>query len=183
MRSIQLLPAAALIALLAACGEKPKTEKPVIKPAGSGANAAAGTPAPPVETAPAAPPVLSGVDLTTASEYNASRALQTVYFETDAAEIPATETAKLDLNAKWLADHPQFKLLVEGNCDERNTEEYNLALGQQRAEKVRAYLLGKGVKPERVKTISYGETQPVDPGHDEPAWRKNRRADFKLLDR
>ena len=70
---------------------------------------------------------------------------------------------------------------VEGNCDERGTEEYNRALGERRALALREELVRLGVDPSRVDTVSYGEDKPVDPGHDESAWRKNRRGDFILL--
>lgn len=173
--------ALALLAL-AACKGKPTTTQPVIKPVEPPPEAQV-APAPAPLEQPESPENISGVDLTRAAVYNGRQVLVPVYFDTDSAEIPAAELPKLDANLAWLNDHPHFNLLVEGNCDERNTEEYNLALGQQRADKIKSYLLGKGLPAGRIKTISYGETQPAADGHDESAWQKNRRAQFKLLDR
>ena len=82
--------------------------------------------------------------------------------------------------AAWLAQNQGAKLTVEGHCDERGTIEYNLALGETRAEAVKNQLVKAGVKEDRVKTISYGKEMPVDPGHTEEAWAKNRRAHFKI---
>ena len=82
--------------------------------------------------------------------------------------------------AAWLAQNQGAKLTVEGHCDERGTIEYNLALGEKRAEAVKNQLVKAGVKEDRVKTISYGKEMPVDPGHTEEAWAKNRRAHFKI---
>jgi peptidoglycan-associated lipoprotein len=80
-----------------------------------------------------------------------------------------------------LNSNPSDKLLIEGNCDERGTEEYNRALGERRALSARQALAGMGVDPSRVRTISYGKDKPVNPGHDEAAWAQNRRDDFVLL--
>jgi len=72
-------------------------------------------------------------------------------------------------------------LIIEGNCDERGTEKYNLSLGERRALAAREYLANLGVKPERLKTVTYGAARPADPGHDEAAWKKNRRDEFILV--
>jgi peptidoglycan-associated lipoprotein len=82
--------------------------------------------------------------------------------------------------AAWLAQNQAAKMTVEGHCDERGTIEYNLALGEKRAEAVKNQLVRAGVKEDRIKTISYGKEAPVDPGHTEEAWVKNRRAHFKI---
>ena len=82
--------------------------------------------------------------------------------------------------AAWLNQNQAIKLTVEGHCDERGTIDYNLALGQKRAEAVKSQLVKLGVKEERIKTISYGKEMPADPGHTEAAWAKNRRAHFKI---
>lgn len=82
--------------------------------------------------------------------------------------------------AAWLSQNKAAKLTVEGHCDERGTIEYNLALGEKRAESVKSQLVKAGVKDDRIKTISYGKEAPVDPGHTEEAWAKNRRAHFKI---
>ncbi len=87
----------------------------------------------------------------------------------------------LDRIADFMRKHPNIRLRIEGNCDERGTEEYNLALGQKRANAAKRYLVSKGISPDRIYTISYGESQPVDPGHNPYAWAKNRRDHFVFL--
>ena len=82
--------------------------------------------------------------------------------------------------AAWLGQNPAAKLTIEGHCDERGTIDYNLALGEKRAEAVKNQLVKAGAKEERIKTISYGKEAPADPGHTEEAWAKNRRAHFKI---
>lgn len=106
---------------------------------------------------------------------------QTVYFDFDSSVIKSSERPKIDGVAAHLKANPFHAVKVEGHCDERGTEEYNRALGERRALAVREVLLAAGIAPERIVTISYGEDRPVDPGHNEEAWRKNRRAEFVLL--
>ena len=105
-------------------------------------------------------------------------ALQTVYFAYDRADIDAREQAKLESSAAWLQQNSTTQVLLEGHCDERGTREYNFALGERRAIAVREILAAKGVRPENLKVISYGKDRPVDPGHNEAAWAKNRRVQF-----
>lgn len=105
---------------------------------------------------------------------------QTVYFDFDSSVIKATERSKIDFVANYLKSNPETKIQVEGHCDERGTEEYNRALGERRALAIREYLINAGVSGSRIYTISYGEDKPVDPGHNEAAWAKNRRGEFVL---
>jgi peptidoglycan-associated lipoprotein len=84
-------------------------------------------------------------------------------------------------NAALLHKYPKVKIQIEGHCDERGTNEYNLALGERRANSTRNYLISLGISPDRISTISYGEERPLDPGHNEEAWAKNRRAHFVIL--
>ena len=93
-------------------------------------------------------------------------------------ESALSEDAQMALNAtaNWLRNNQQYNLLIEGHCDERGTEQYNLALGDRRASIVRDYLVTLGVESGRMRTVSYGEERPFDEGHDESAWRQNRRA-------
>jgi len=107
-------------------------------------------------------------------------AAQTVHFKFDSSVVQDKEQANVAKVAQGLAD-PTLKLLIEGNCDERGTEEYNRALGERRALSLREALAKDGLDPARVKTISYGKDQPEDQGHDEAAWAKNRRGVFVLL--
>jgi peptidoglycan-associated lipoprotein len=104
--------------------------------------------------------------------------LKDVFFEYD--RVTLTEEAKRDLdgNVTWLRANVQVRITVEGHCDERGTNEYNLALGDRRAKAVRDYLVAAGIDVRRIVTISYGEERPFNPGHDETAWRENRRAHF-----
>lgn len=106
---------------------------------------------------------------------------QTVYFDFDSSVVKGSELAKVGTVAAHLKANPSHALKVEGHCDERGTEEYNRALGERRALAVREALIADGIAPERVLTISYGEDRPADPGHNEAAWRKNRRGEFLLL--
>jgi peptidoglycan-associated lipoprotein len=108
-------------------------------------------------------------------------AAYTIHFAFDSTVIRDSEHASLQSVASKLASDPATKLLVEGNCDERGTEEYNRALGERRALAAREALAKMNVDPMRVFTRSYGKDKPVDPGHDEAAWAKNRRDDFVLL--
>jgi peptidoglycan-associated lipoprotein len=105
--------------------------------------------------------------------------LKNIYFDYDRSDIKAEFRPTLEEVSVWMKGHDRG-LLIEGHCDERGTNEYNLALGERRALSVRRYLVGLGVLPERLHTISYGEEKPSDPGHAEAAWAKNRRAEFKI---
>ena len=104
-----------------------------------------------------------------------------IYFDFDKSELKPEARATLKNKAEWLKAHPQFSLRIEGNCDERGTNEYNLALGQRRADAAMKFLIALGVSGDKISTISYGEERPADPGHNEAAWRKNRRDEFKLI--
>ncbi len=108
-------------------------------------------------------------------------AAYTIHFPYDSAAIRDSEKANLQSVASELASDPATKLLITGNCDERGTEEYNRALGERRALAAREALAKLGLDPMRVFTITYGKDRPVDSGHDEAAWKKNRRDDFILL--
>ena len=107
--------------------------------------------------------------------------LVTIYFGYDSNEI--TEEAKqiLKENAKYIKNNPNLKIVIEGHCDERGTAEYNLALGQRRALKVKEYYVQLGIAPSKMATISYGEEKPEDRRSTESAWAKNRRAETKVI--
>jgi peptidoglycan-associated lipoprotein len=111
----------------------------------------------------------------------AALAANTIHFAFDSAAIKDSESANISAVASALSANAGDKLLIEGNCDERGTEEYNRALGERRALAAREALAKAGVSPDRIRTISYGKDKPVDPGHDESAWKANRRDDFILL--
>jgi peptidoglycan-associated lipoprotein len=111
----------------------------------------------------------------------AALAAYTVHFKFDSAVVQTKEQANIASVAQALTSSPNDKLLIEGNCDERGTQEYNRALGERRALALREALAKNGIDPARIRTISYGKDKPVDPGHDEAAFAKNRRGDFILL--
>ncbi len=106
-----------------------------------------------------------------------------VNFDYDRSELTATARDLLANHARLLRDNPGVKILVEGHCDERGTIEYNLALGERRADAVSRYLASLGVERSRLSTISYGKERPLDYGHSESSWFKNRRAEFKIVNR
>jgi peptidoglycan-associated lipoprotein len=105
----------------------------------------------------------------------------TVLFPFDSSAIREGERSKIASVADHLKGNAATAVLVEGHCDERGTEEYNRALGERRATAVREELIRLGIEPTRVDTISYGKDRPADPGHNDDAWRKNRRGEFILL--
>lgn len=103
-----------------------------------------------------------------------------IYFAFDSAALSATAQEKLRKKAELMKRYPTISAVVEGHCDERGTSEYNLALGDRRAESAKAYMVNLGVSPARLVTISYGEEKPVDPSSTEDAWARNRRAHFVI---
>lgn len=103
-----------------------------------------------------------------------------IYFDFDKSNLKPDAQTVLKKKAAFLRENPAFYVLVEGNCDERGTEEYNLALGERRAMSARDFLVALGISGDRIKTISYGKLRPADPAHNEAAWALNRRDEFKL---
>jgi len=116
-------------------------------------------------------------------QINREKPLGTVYFDYDKALVRDDAKATLDTSASWLKRFQTVKILVEGHCDERGTEEYNLALGEKRAKSAQDYLLSMGIGSDRMKIISYGKSQSINPGHDEAAWQMNRRAQFLVIEK
>lgn len=105
---------------------------------------------------------------------------QNIHFEYDSAELTDMAKALLREKADWLKENPEQSIIIEGHCDERGTTEYNLALGERRAAAAKQYLQDFGVGAFRMTTVSYGEERPLDPGQNEAAYSKNRRAQFVL---
>ena len=103
---------------------------------------------------------------------------RSVYYEFDRSEIKADSTKVIDANAQYLREHPELKVKVEGNADERGSREYNLALGQRRADAVQKRMTILGIPSDRIETVSYGKEKPKAVGHDESAWSENRRSDI-----
>ncbi|HEX9860241.1 MAG TPA: peptidoglycan-associated lipoprotein Pal [Nitrospirota bacterium] len=108
----------------------------------------------------------------------AEQALKDVYFDLDSFEITPSQTSVLEENSKWMKANKDAIVTIEGHCDERGTVEYNLSLGEKRANVAKDYLVSLGVDSSSIKTISLGKSKPADPGHDEAAWAKNRRDHF-----
>lgn len=108
-------------------------------------------------------------------------ALETVYFNLDSSSVDDAGMNILKDNEEYLKANPNINIVVEGHCDERGTTEYNLALGQRRALKIKEYYVQLGIAPNRIATISYGEEMPAVKMNNESAWAKNRRAETKIL--
>ncbi len=103
-----------------------------------------------------------------------------IYFDFDKYNIRPDMISRMQNNAKFLLAHPSVKIQIQGNCDERGSVSYNLALGQKRAESAKKYLVNLGISPDRISVISFGKEKPLDPRHCPAAWAKNRRDDFVI---
>jgi len=108
--------------------------------------------------------------------------LVTVYFDFDKSNIRSDQIDSLGTNAKYLLDHPDQSVLIEGHCDERGTNEYNFALGERRANACSSFLISRGVPAKNIQVVSKGEEEPATLGSNEAAWAKNRRAEFLLAE-
>ena len=150
--------------LLVACAsEKPKEPE--------------AAPAPVVETpAPAPAPAVAVDPLNDPTSILAKRS---VYFPFDVSAVQADDKPIVEAHGKYLSEHPDRKVRVEGNCDERGSNEYNRALGHRRADSVKQMLILSGAKASQIETVSYGEEKPVCTEHDEACWKQNRRSDIK----
>jgi peptidoglycan-associated lipoprotein len=188
--------------LLAGCPKSPVVTQPRPGPVGpvaaappdaaggAGSGAAAGTspsageiavtrPTPPTETAIAGRPGAAGAAGTAAASAGTSP-LKDVFFEYDKAIIGPEQKTALNDNVNWLKANGRVKVVIEGHCDERGTAEYNLGLGDRRAKALRDYLVISGITADRISTISYGKERPFVVGHDENAWKMNRRGHFAV---
>ena len=170
---------------LGACApKKPPVARPLPPPPPTTPEA----PPPPAPPAPIAekpvvmaPPIVEDpMASRTVDELNRESPMRVAYFGYDSAELSAEARAALDANAATLKKYTTWTVTIEGHCDERGTAEYNLALGERRAVAAQSYMVALGVPASRVKTVSYGKEFPFDPGHDEAAWAKNRRAHFVI---
>ena len=138
-------------------------------------------PPPPTETAPAPAPAPSGPGVGSQQHFIDAVGQQNtvVYFDTDQYNIDAEDQAKLQRQAQYFSQYSQVNFTIEGHADERGTREYNLALGERRANAVRDYMVANGVPSYRIETISYGEENPVAYGSGESNWQQNRRVELK----
>lgn len=110
------------------------------------------------------------------ADFLASVTSDTIHFDTDRFNVDAQSQAILQSQAQWLARYPGKQITIEGHCDERGTRDYNLALGERRANSAKAYLVSLGVDASRINVVSYGKERPIALGSDEAAWAQNRRA-------
>ncbi len=134
------------------------------------------SPAPAPAPAPRPTPTPTGPRAGSQADFLASVASDRIFFGTDKSDVDDASKATLQSQAGWLARNPGVRVTIEGHCDERGTREYNLALGDRRANAAKNYLASLGVDPGRMTTISYGKERPVALGSDEEAWAQNRRA-------
>jgi peptidoglycan-associated lipoprotein len=185
-RSIATLVALATLLTAAACGKKtPPVARPMPPPPPPAETAPPSPPAPPE---PAREPVSVPPDpvrddaISSASldELNKNSPLKPVYFELDSSDLSAANQKTLDEDAALIKRYSSWTVTIEGHCDERGSAEYNLALGERRAMAARTYLISLGIAATRLRTVSYGKEFPFDPGHDEAAFAKNRRAHFVI---
>jgi peptidoglycan-associated lipoprotein len=151
------------------------------QPGGGGTTSSGGTTSGPTTAAPA--PTATPTNRPAPSEFAAVADLKDIHFDFDKYDIRPGDSKTLDGNAGWLKSNPNHLVLIEGHCDERGTNEYNLALGERRAKSTMNYLVSQGVQASRITIISYGEERPVCSQKTEECWAKNRRAHFLVKPR
>jgi peptidoglycan-associated lipoprotein len=167
-RAVKLALIAALTLTMAACASRPTPGGPYQPgpgPSGSG----------PYTPPPGPGPVSQGPIPGTVQDFVINVG-DRVYFDFDAYDVRPDAAPVLAAQAAWLNRYPAVRVRIEGNCDERGTREYNLALGARRANSVASFLVSRGVTPSRISTLSYGKERPIDPGTGESAWARNRNA-------
>ena len=164
---------ALIILSLAGCAKKAAEPGAEVTPPAPAAPAAPGQEMKPGEGIPAGGPVVPAAGETVVFD-------KKIYFDFDKFDLGAEAIGALNELAAFLKANAGLKVSVEGHCDERGTNEYNLALGERRAKAAYDYLAAQGIDPSRLSTVSYGEEKPADPGQNEEAWAKNRRDEFVL---
>jgi len=177
--------------MLTGCAKRPATTAATSAPAP--ASPPVGTPSTPAPAAPAAPSAPAPTPTAPApaapaarpapKEFTSIAALRDVFFDFDKYDIRPEDAKTLDANATWLKTNADNLVLIEGHCDERGTNEYNLALGERRAKATMNYLVSQGVQANRITIISYGEERPVCNEKNESCWSKNRRGHFLVKPR
>jgi peptidoglycan-associated lipoprotein len=186
--ALLVVPVLVLALFLAGCPKRPATTAasappPTGSPAPSpAAPSTTPAPGPGMTPSPAAPSTATPATPPRPSEFRETDNLKDVYFDFDKYDIRAGDARILDANAAWLKTNNDL-VLIEGHCDERGTNEYNLALGERRAKATMNYLVGQGVQANRITIISYGKERPTCPEHTEACWAKNRRAHFLVKGR
>ncbi len=185
---LPIFPVLVLALFLLGCPKRPPTITTTAATPAAGAPGPAAIPAPPPPppapaTPPAEAPVVAEPPQVAAAppaprEFTAIDALKDIHFDFDKSDVRPGDATILDANAAWMKDNPDYLILVEGHCDERGTNEYNLALGERRAKATMSYLVSQGVQADRITLISYGKERPLCPEKNEQCWSKNRRAHF-----
>jgi len=185
MRSIPKFAAVLLLLFAVGCHKnKPPVVRPVPPPPPPTSTTPAERPPAPPEPVreptivPSEPVAEDKIASASLDDLNRNSPLKPVFFALDRDELTPENLKTLDEDAAVLKKYPTWTVTIEGHCDERGTAEYNLALGERRAVAARAYLVSLGISADRLRTVSYGKEFPFDPGHDEAAWAKNRRAHF-----
>jgi len=182
-RSVTTLLALGFVVTVAACGGK-KRPPALATPGDESAPGRRPVPTQPVDPGPDLRPIEGestfSEDFPVSDPSGEGGPLADIHFEFDQASLTDQARATLERHALWLQNHREAKVMVEGHCDERGTVDYNLALGDKRAQAARDYLVSLGVAPERLRTASYGKERPLDPSSNEQAWAKNRRARFAV---
>jgi peptidoglycan-associated lipoprotein len=187
-RSFALFAVSVALAATVACGKKtPPVARPMPPPPPPSSNPTSPSrpPAPPESvrepvSVPSEPVREDAISSASLDDLNKNSPIKPVYFELDSSELSAANQKILDEDAALLKRYTSWAVTIEGHCDERGTAEYNLALGERRALAARTYLVSLGIAADRLRTVSYGKEFPFDPGHDEAAFAKNRRAHFVI---
>jgi len=174
--------------MITGCAKRPATTAATAAAPAPAPRAAAPAPAPSPSApssggAAAAPAAPAQTPRPSPKEFMAVAALKEVHFDFDKYDIRPEDAKTLDANATWLKSNADNLLLIEGHCDERGTNEYNLALGERRAKATMNYLVSQGIQANRITIISYGEERPVCNEKTEACWAKNRRANFLVKPR
>jgi peptidoglycan-associated lipoprotein len=180
-----------VLVLLALAGGCARKQPPVARPTTPPPDLMGDSTRPPAPPEPVSEPLpvppepvlddpIAGRDI---GDINKDSPFQPVFFAFDSADVDPSGQQALDVNAEILKRYPTWVITIEGHADERGTAEYNLALGERRALAARTYLVSLGIPGDRLRTVSYGKEFPFDPGHNEDAWARNRRAQFVLTSR
>lgn len=182
--AVMVLVLLSLVASACARRQAPTTN-PVPPPPASTPPAVTAAPPPPqrVEESLPVPPLPIAEDSIanrSLDDLNRDSPFKPAFFPLDSADLDDSGRAVVMANGELLKRYPTWVVTIEGHCDERGTPEYNLALGERRAVAVKTYLVSLGISPDRLRTVSYGKEFPFDPGHEEGAWSKNRRAHFVI---
>ncbi len=164
------------LSLVNGCKKKPPQTTEQAKPAEAPSNPSSTEVAPPTRTAPQS--VESSPLSASLEEMNQKGYLKDAFFEYDKADLRDDARTTLSADAEWLKKYPSTQILIEGHCDERGTSEYNMALGDRRANATKEYLASLGVESGRVKSVSYGKERPFCNESNETCWQENRRAHF-----